>query len=162
MRWVLPGDEHRALATLAGDWTLTVALPGAPGRAPTVMGGKATARSTVGDRFVVIEGRVTGERSETIETMIVLGFDGRAGEYTYIGFDSFGTYYVTAAGAGDLTTGAIELEGRDVDSSGGTKHFTVHVSRRTADELDIAIRFQNPSGGSFTVMESKYRRAPKQ
>lgn len=157
LRWVMPGEEHAQLARLAGDWEVTTALPGAPGRPPTVMTGRATARMTVGDRFLMIESRASGG-SQSIDALTILGFDGRRDEYTYLGHDSFGTYYVEASGKGALSSGRLELVGIDRESATSTKHFTVRLELRGPEAFSQAILFQAPNGGTFTVLESEFRR----
>lgn len=157
MRWVLPGAEHRQLQSLEGEWDVTVVFPGVPGRPPTLLDGKASARPEIGGRFLMIKtSAATG--GSVFEGLAILGFDGRSEEYTYVGFDSFGTYYVSARGRGDLETGSLELEGEDRESAERTKHFAVRLVRSGADSFALSIDFQNPTGGSFTVMESRFRR----
>jgi hypothetical protein len=106
-----PGPEHEALARLAGEWDLRILGWPAPGAEPFEVTGRAVNRTILGGRF--LESRSTSTvGGETTESISIHGFDRRHGEYTIIGLDTFGTYWVTAQGP-RAEDGRIVMRGTD-------------------------------------------------
>jgi hypothetical protein len=157
MRWVMPGDEHKFLARFAGQWNVTVTFPGSkPGESESLEGvGNAVLK--LGDRFLAIESSVASP-SHSMETFVILGFDGRRERYTYVGFDTFGTYYVTAEGELDTRTSKLTMTGYDKESETRTKHFDVIVRFESDDEFTQEIVFRQKEG-DFVVLRARYKRA---
>lgn len=109
-----PGPEHAWLDERAGQATLQMRLWPAKGAEPIVGEGTSEAQLILGGRFLEIRGRtkIMGMESETLQ---VLGFDRRSGEYTLVAFDSMGTYSISARGRRDEESGNLVLRGEDYD-----------------------------------------------
>lgn len=156
-----PGPEHARLAALAGDWTLEVRMWPAPGAEPMVSAGTARSRMILGDRFLEIRSE-GGEGAMRVESLLLLGFDRRTGEYTIVALDTWGTYYVTAAGAADAA-GRIVLEGVNEDPISRARETYQMIFRPIdADAFVHEIVFTDPAhtsdGVPFRMVEVTYRR----
>lgn len=109
-----PGHEHRQLEALVGSWDLEIKFWMQPDKPPMTFKGKSQNKMILGGRFLLTEAR-GGEGPTAFESFIIQGFDRRHKKYTTVGFDSQGTYYVTAAGPYDDSKKAIVMYGEDVD-----------------------------------------------
>jgi len=115
-----PTTEHQELAKLAGRWNqeVTWSMGGPPVKATGIV----TNRMILGGRFLVSEGTSNnpiGFGDTTIELMTIYGFDRRTRDYTIVGYDSFGTYYVTAAGK-KTPAGLVLMHGETLEHEAGS------------------------------------------
>ena len=118
-----PGEEHRRLEALAGVWDQEIKIWFQPGAAPITMKAKSVNTMILGGRFLKHESKGT-MGGMTIETLNIMGFDRRTKKYTEVGYDSTGTYYVTASGDYDPSQNAIIMYGEDFDPIiGGTQKY---------------------------------------
>lgn len=118
MELMQPGPEHRAFMNLAGEWDQEIRYWAEPGAEPMVSRGRSESRVTMGGRF--LESRSTAEMmGQPMESLWIFGFDRRHGTYTTVGFDTMGTYYVTAAGKPGPESNVIRMSGRDEDPAMG-------------------------------------------
>lgn len=109
-----PGPEHEVLQRLAGSWDLTVRIWPSPGAAPIESVGTGEARLILGDRF--LEWRSSSSDGPlSSEGLTILGFDRRHGRYTQVSYDTWATYYVSAAGGWNDQGDALVLSGEDYD-----------------------------------------------
>lgn len=110
----LPGPEHELLKGLAGNWKQEASIWMEPGAAPVTTTLSGEVSPILGGRFMqsVSKGLIFGVEGEAIS---IFGFDRRHKKYTVVGFDTQGTYYVTAAGTFDPKTSSITLSGIDED-----------------------------------------------
>ena len=121
MQLAQPGPEHAELAKLAGEWTMTITMQMAPGMPAQTQTVDASSRMILDDRFLEVTS--TGElMGMPVETLTFLGFDRRLKQYTLLGMDTLGTYWVTAAGAME-ENGMLRLQGED-DSPDGKQIYT--------------------------------------
>ena len=81
---------------------------------PMVFKGIAENKVILGGRFLE-SNAVSGEGETRIESKMLLGFDRRHGEYTAVGFDTMGTYFVTDKGKRAGESGSIRMYGEDED-----------------------------------------------
>jgi hypothetical protein len=119
-----PAAEHKTLAALEGKWSTDVLYR--MGDGPTLKArGVATNRMILGGRF--LESRATsnnpagpGLGDANVESLTIYGFDRRTGDYTSVGFDTMGTYWVSAAGK--MSEGqSIVMSGETLDDHAGSK-----------------------------------------
>lgn len=111
MELAKPGPEHEMLAKLEGEWDQRILGWPAPGADPFEVSGRAVNRMVLGGRF--LESRSTSSfGGEAMESVTIHGFDRRHGEFTIIGLDTFGTYWVTAQGPRG-SDGRIVMRGTD-------------------------------------------------
>jgi hypothetical protein len=91
-----PVEQHQRLVDLAGDWNVTTKLWFDPAGQPKVATGKGKGKMILGGRFVSVETDLGGDLPS--QALTIFGFDRRTNEYTLVGFDTLGTYYIDAAG----------------------------------------------------------------
>jgi hypothetical protein len=126
-----PVQEHKLLAGMAGKWDKEIRFWPGPGSAPIVMKGACDNKMILGGRFLKSESTGTGL---PIETLQIMGFDRRFGKYTYVGYDNFGTYYVTGEGTFDAGKNTLTLHGEEVGPGPGQRQ-----------KYDIVFRFISPT-----------------
>jgi hypothetical protein len=157
-----PTTEHQDLARLAGRWTQEVTWSmGGPSVKAT---GVVTNRMILGGRFLVSEGSANnplGFGDGTIELMTIYGFDRRTGDYTIVGYDSFGTYYVTAAGK-RTAAGLISMQGETLEHEAGTtalRKYDMTLRVVDANTYVTEVIFKVPGQPDQTVASVTHRRA---
>ena len=128
-----PGPEHAELKSLVGDWSVAMTA------GERHMGkGKAAVSTVVGDRFLIVDGNVSSEGTDS-EFRFTIGFDRRNAEYEITLLDSAGTYSVTARGKPDGKL--IRMFGSDNDpymkKMGIDKKFAFDLRMESADEFSI-------------------------
>ena len=147
------GEEHHRLEALAGTWDKEIKVWSAPGASPITL--KATTVNTMilGGRFLKLESK--GDMG--YEGLVLMGFDRRSKRYTQVGYDSFGTYYVTAAGTYDPSQNAIVMYGEDVDPMLGTQKYnfiTRFVSpTKYVTEVIFKDEYHTKGRGDFKAVE---------
>lgn len=157
-----PGPEHAELMALAGSWTVEARLWPSPGAEPMAFTFPAENRAILGGRF--LESRSSGElMGMPVEALALYGFDRRHGKYTVVGFDTFGTYWVTGAGAMDPATRTVAMDGTDDDPiTRMTQVYTLHLRLVDADTYVTDVVFHDaahaPGGGGFKAVELTWRR----
>lgn len=157
-----PGPEHAELMALAGAWDVEGLMWSAPGAEPIKLGFPAENRAIIGGRF--LESRASGElMGMAIESLAIYGFDRRHRKYTVVGYDSFGTYYVTGAGTLDPATRTVAMDGTDDDPiTRMTQVYTLHLRFVDPDTYVTDVVFNDPAhtggGASFKAVELTYRR----
>lgn len=146
MRLAQPGPEHELLAERAGDWETSVSVRMMPGAEPMRTSGRATSRTILGGRYlqVVSNGTMMGQ---PFESRSILGFDRRHEEYTIIGLDTMGTYWVTGKGQRD-EDGVIRMHGEDLDPT-GKQVYTFELEILNEDEHVFRVLFSELGGRTF-------------
>jgi len=113
-----PGSEHKMLEKMVGTWEQMVKFWIKPGAEPSEMKGKSVNKMILGGRF--LQSDVTGGEGEMkMEGLNLMGYDRRHKRFTTVGFDTWGTYYVTAAGPYDEKTKSIVMYGEDEEPTAG-------------------------------------------
>jgi len=138
MRLAQPGPEHEELATRAGEWTTDVSVRMAPGGPVQTQTATASSKMILGGRFleVVSDGDFMGQ---PFESRSILDFDRRRGEYTIIGLDTLGTYWVTGRGKRG-EDGVIRMHGEDDDPM-GKQVYTFEYEILGPDENEYRVVF---------------------
>ncbi len=139
MKAAQPGEQHKALAELAGTWESTIKMWMDPDKPPTES--KATAESKM-----VMEGRYLEEKvSGDFGGMKFLGqgitaYDNLKKKYSYTWIDNMGTGISTAVGSYDPDKKAYTYLGEEADPVSGkamkTKMVT-HVIDKDHYEVDM-------------------------
>lgn len=162
MAAMAPGPEHDRLAGWAGDWNLEVRMWMSPGADPVTTTGTAQNRMILGGRFLESRSQAgTGDMG--IESLVLLGFDRRHGQYTLVGFDTWGTYYVTAAGRPD-GDGRVVMDGVNDDPISGVRETYQMILRPVDDdtfvhEVVFTDAAHTSDGEPFKLLEITYRRS---
>ena len=163
MAKTMPGDHHRELALLVGEWTQDVTYYMGT-RKPMRSRGTARNRMILGGRFLVSERTShvsAGEVGDVkVEAMSIYGFDGRTSEYTILELDTMGTYWVSAAGAPPLDN-TIVMSGETIDSQSSTrglKKYDMVLRVVDADTYVTEIIFKFPNRPPTKLVEVVSRR----
>lgn len=148
-----PVEEHKRLAELVGPWKMTTTfwLDGA-----TLTGaGMASGRMTLGGRYLHLDGKISG--GINAESLLILGFDRRTSDYTMIGLDTLGTYYITAAGKYDPAKKGVVLGGSYASPMGEPQAY--YFLWTTPSPREHVITFYLPKEGEPTrVSETRFTR----
>ncbi|UCG61252.1 MAG: TonB family protein [Candidatus Zixiibacteriota bacterium] len=140
MELAQPGEEHKMLEKLTGDWDFEAKMWATPGAEMAVYPGKAEGKMVLGGRFLY--GEFTTEAGEMSgEGIFIIGFDRRYEVFTYVGFDTWGTYWASASGTYDSTTNSITLDGEDDDPVMGI-----------TQEYDFVITFISDDSWKFEII----------
>lgn len=146
-----PGEEHGFLAGLAGEWTALVMMYVEPGSDPIEMPAETSAEMILGGRFLRQRGTGT-MMGEPIESLTFLGFDRRHGTYTLVGFDTGGTYYITAQG-GFQEDGTLVLVGHDDNPPLGTQDYEFRMRFSGDDEFHTELHMSLNGSEMFKMVE---------
>ncbi|MBN1447974.1 MAG: DUF1579 family protein [Bacteroidetes bacterium] len=141
MKLMGPGPEHEILKKMVGSWNLKISFWQMPGADPVTTEGTSENRLILGGRFLQMESQ-SGEGETYMETLNILGFDRRHEKYTTVGFDTWGTYYVTATGDYDEAKKTLTYYGEDDDPvMGFTQKYRYIVSWLSDDSFRMEIIF---------------------
>jgi hypothetical protein len=154
-----PGEQHQLLATMAGNWEMSIQMWGKPGMEPMKSTAKGQNEMILGGRFlrVASSGQMMGMKTES---MTLMGFDGRSEKFTLVGFDTMGTYYVTAEGDYDAESKTFVLSGTSEHPKFGfSETYQFQLKLVSDDEHVMSLYFDQPDGSQFKMVEITYRRA---
>jgi hypothetical protein len=116
----------------------------------------------VGGRFLM-QTMDMADTDATGEQISIIGFDRRSDEYTILGMDTAGTYWVTARGPADEDGDRAVLSGEDYDPIvGGTQLYDFVLSWPGEDTFVVEIIFKDEihtrGGPPFKMVEVTSRR----
>jgi hypothetical protein len=160
-----PAEAHARLARLAGTWDQEVRIRPAHGAEVTVLQGKAENRMILGGRF--LESRSSsGEGAFATDALTVTGVDLRSDEYVTVGFDTWGTYFVTGRGDYDAATRTATMAGTDDDPLlGHTQVYRFELEWVDADTYILRTVFTDDAHaagqGPLTMVEVIHRRSAR-
>ena len=159
MALVQPAPEHTRLATLLGTWDVEITMWSWPSLDSAKAVAVAENQMILGGRF--LESRVKGGAPPMeIELFELTGFDRRYNRYTTIRFDSWGTYYVTAAGG--MTDNLVKMQGTDTDPNSGHRSYDMNLRFVDAGTYVTDVTFTSadiaPGSAPFKAFEAVYRR----
>jgi hypothetical protein len=156
-RIYLPSVPHEALQKLVGTWEQTTEYSAGGGKATTTRG-TVVNRPALGGRFVVSESASKdASGSFATEAILIFGFDGRSSQHTVIVLDTFGTYFVTAAGANSPEASRLLMSGETPEGR-GVKRFDVILEWTGADTYVTRIVFNLPGQPPVPAVTSVHRR----
>lgn len=145
-----PGPEHEVLAARVGEFDTRILYWMQPGGEPMVFEGHASARLILGGRFLLTEGQ-SGDGPYQVGKLSLLGFDRRAGKYTFSGYDTMGTYAVHAEGSYDAEARTLTFSGTDYDPiMQVTQEFDFVFHFEDADHSRMEVWFKDTSHGNET------------
>lgn len=81
----------------------------------------------------------------SVESLSIYGFDRRTNEYTVVGYDTMGTYYVTAAGKREAGANEVVMQG-EIEEHGDVKKYDMVLRWADADTHVTEIIFHMPDG----------------
>ena len=109
-----PGPEHERLARYAGSFDVLLRVWPEPGAEPQTIDATSVGEMILDGRFLVLHTRIP-DGMFAGEAISVIGFNRRYQEYTLIGLDTQGTYWVSAQGPEDAACTTATLAGTDDD-----------------------------------------------
>ena len=153
-----PVAAHERLRSFAGKWDLTMKFWMDPQQPAQEYRGSATGKMILGGRFLQVDGRTTGGMES--ESLTLFGFDRRTDDYTMVGYDTLGTYYITAAGKPNAQDKSIVLNGSYAQPPhGGEQKYRFVWQTPTPDHHTLTLYFATPDGKEMRVAEMAYHRA---
>lgn len=155
-----PVAEHARLTALGGKWNMSMKMWFDPAKEPMIWTGTSTITPILGGRFIEIDADLTGPMP--VESLTVAGFDRRTSEYTMVGFDTMGTYWISAAGKWNDAQKAVTLHGSYVQPPAQTTqkyHFV--WTFKNSNEHRMTLYFATPGAGDVLVAETVYTRGGK-
>lgn len=151
-----PGDEHRFLARLAGNWDVTVRFPAGPGR---TIEGRSSMTATV-----VMDGRILRQEysstfgGKPLSVVRYIGFDRYARKFTEIQFESTHTDVLQSAGAFSADKRTIISNGRHVDTAAGKPVSVRSVTTFIDDNTFVIEMFYDEGASSAKTITLTHRR----
>jgi hypothetical protein len=149
-----PVEEHKRLAELTGPWNVTTRFWF--GGDVKTSSGKGEGRAILGGRFVILD--TTTKGSFDAEAMSIFGFDRRTSEYTMVGYDTLGTYYVTAAGKPDAAQKGVVLRGSYKQPPANNEQAYRFVWTRPSDKEHLLTLYFTMDGKDVRVAETQLTR----
>lgn len=154
-----PGPEHKDFEPLAGTWDVDITFN--MGGPPMTITARAENRLILGGRFLTSESKGHAPAMGLdIESLTIYGFDRRTKEYTVVGYDTMGTYYVTAAGKKAPGANDVVMQGSVEEHAPmrGRIDYDMVLRWVDADTYVSEIIFKFPTGPT-KIAEMTYRRA---
>ena len=163
MELAKPGPEHERLAALEGSWVASVKIWMEPGAEPITVEGQADNKMILGGRFLESRGS-SGEGPMAGESLWIFGFDRRYELYTVVGFDTWGTYYITGSGPYHKNDETIVMYGEDEDPiMGHTQKYDIVVQFVDENTFIWSVVFKDKmhtkGADEFKMVEVTYTRA---
>ncbi len=154
-----PCEEHDRLKGMEGRWRQTVTYQMDPAQPATTIEGEGTGAMILGGRF--LESKSQGSfMGMPFESFSIVGYDRRHEHYTFVGFDTMGTYYVAAEGNWDEETQSIRMRGETHDPKiKSTEKYTMVYKPVNADEYVWEVWFDMPDGSEMRIVHVRNVRA---
>lgn len=156
--YATPGDAHKVLGQLEGEWYYTVNWWNTPDAKPGVSTGESENKWIMGGRFLLmdVEGKSMGKE---FEGMGIIGYDNSKKEYTYVWIDTMGTGMMTATGTYDAAAKTLTENGSYTDPmTGQDKSFRGVTTFLDKDSYTYELYTAGPDGKEFRMMEIVYKR----
>ena len=144
-----PGIEHNMLKQYEGDWALEYEYRMGMDKDALTSPGEGKIEMILGNRFMKwsSKGEMMGQQ---VESLMILGFDKRIKKFTIYGFDTMGTYAVSAQGEQDSETGIITFEGTNYEPAFNKEmRYQMRFDTSNKDKIDFSLLFESPDGKEF-------------
>jgi hypothetical protein len=160
MELMQPGPEHERLKLFEGEWDMSTRM-WMPGQPEIKTDGTSTNRLILGGRFLEMRA-VSKMVGANWESLTILGFDRRHDVFTFVGYDTWGTYYVTASGTYVEEKKKLILSGEDTDPVMGMKQKYSFIYTWTNEDTFtielVFIDFPGVEQKEYRMIEITYRR----
>ena len=148
MRNAMPGEPHKQLAKLAGDWTYTTKLA-MPGQEPMESKGTAKMMMTLDGRF--LHEQSNGEMmGMPVTTTRVLGYNNATKNYEAVWTWTMNTGMLLLKGPSTDGGKTINLEG-GYEEAAGQQKMVVKMSILSDDHFTYELGHGDPSGAVMTM-----------
>lgn len=153
-----PGDNHKLLASVAGDWTFTMTMWVDPAAPPQQYTGTATYTPIMGGRYVQSTARGV-MMGMPFEGMGINAYDNLTKQFVSSWIDSFGTGLTTMTGTYDAATKTITYQGEMADMMQPTVMIKVRQLIRFVDtDRHVMEWYETRGGKEARTMEIAYTR----
>ena len=159
--WVqhaMPGEHHRLLEKMAGQWTTAVKFR-MNAEAPVVeSAGTCTRKWILGKRFL-LEEFDGGELGLPFQALAIYGYDAFEKKYTSVWVDTMNTAITTSQGTCQRQCETIAFTGRHGDPWTGTMKPSRGVTRFiNENQHGLELYEPGPDGKEFKILEIVYTR----
>jgi len=153
-----PGDAHKLLEPLVGDWNAEVKMWMTPDAPPTITKGTAKSTWTLKDRFVQQE--FSGEfMGKPFRGISFTGYDNVRQKYRSVWIDDMSTTMVTSEGDANTGGKVITFGGSYACAMTGEKHKATKQIYRILSRDKHVFEMHDPSkGDNSKTMEITYTR----
>ena len=152
-----PGENHKVLASLAGEWNVVQKMWMAPGQPPMESKGRARQTMTLGGRYLrqefegsMMGGPFSGEGST--------GYDNITKKFVSTWGDTWSTGIMVLTGDYDAASKTLTLTG-DITDVDGTKKPFKEVLRIMDADKHVLEMYDKHEGKEVKIMEILYTRA---
>jgi hypothetical protein len=154
-----PGEQHKMLQGLEGNWNAKVSFWMSPGAKPEVSAAHASNQLILGGRYLQEHYRGTWD-GKRFQGQGVWGFDNVAGKFQSSWIDSMSTQQMLSSGTYDSATKTITLTGTGTcPISGQTKNLKSVVTLIDKNHHRFEMYDVSPDGKDFKTLEISYTRA---
>ena len=155
MQLATPGEEHKALAKMAGKWENDYKYRMGPDAPWMEFKGTSEAKPVLGGRYMMdsLHFEMMGMPMEGLQ---FLGYDNMKEEYISLWADSMSTWWVTSRGK-EAADGTIDLKGTMIDVA-GERPFRMVIKPKGDDLTEIEMYDTIPPAGETQVMTITSRR----
>jgi hypothetical protein len=154
-----PGEFHKALEPLNGDWTTESTFWMAPGAEAQQSKGECKRKWILGGRF--LEEKVTGSfGGMSFEGFGLLGYDNLKKQYVDVWVDSMSTMILSTTGSTDETRKTFTFTGQYDDPMTGQKNKSMRLVHKIQgpDKHTMLMYETGPDGKEFKSMEMVFTR----
>lgn len=154
MKAAQPGEQHKHLARMVGDWEYTSKMWMMPGQAPEESKGTMHGELMMGGRYVQHhwKGVMAGQPFEGLGTE---GYDNSKKEFISSWIDNMGTGIMMSKGSCDAAGKVCTLTGDMPDPMGGPNTTTTKmvITWTDNDHFKNEMFMKDPSGAEMKMME---------
>jgi hypothetical protein len=144
----LPGNEHKRLEALVGDWRLDAEFRVSPAAKWEKTAGRASYKKILGGRFVTEEASIDLMGNQ-FEWMGIYGYDLRALKYTAVWVDNGDTGIERAEGTMDDAGKTLVLSGEQAGPGRGTQPYKWVMTFDEPGRFTIETRIVGQGGAEF-------------
>lgn len=144
----LPGNEHKRLEALVGDWRLDAEFRTSPAAKWEKTSGRASYKQILGGRFVTEEASINLMGNQ-FEWMGIYGYDLRALKYTAVWVDNGDTGIERADGTMDAGGKTLILSGEQAGPGPGTTPYKWVITFDAPGRFTIGMRMVGAGGAEF-------------
>lgn len=149
MELATPGEPHKELAKMAGNWELDFKMRMSPDSDWIDAKGTSEIKPLLGGRYVM-ETVKFSMMGMPVEGINILGYDNNKQEYTSLWADTWSTWWQSTRGK-ETADGTIEMKGTMVDVA-GERPFRMVISTKSDDHYETEMYDSIPPDGEVKMM----------
>ena len=158
MEYATPGEGHKALEPLVGNWDYTVTWWETPDSQPQKSTGTSEVKWIMGGRY--LEQTANGmSMGQEFQGMGIMGYDNMEKEYNGVWIDNMGTGMMTSTGSYNHATKSFTEKGSfTCTEEGGKKSYRGVTTLINPDKYTYEMYVTGKDGKEYRVMEIIYTR----